>query len=143
MWLIEQKNPCAQGLGSHGFVTIATSDVRWVLGTVCVEGAEVNPAASRECYYDGERVMRSTLQLVIVGFSVAKKRWGGEGFQTKSKCLLQRYLLIDMQFVLLLEGAMMSQTASGANVELLQSLKRVIQSSLGRWENGHFNYCVP
>ena len=44
--------------------------------------------------------------------------------------LLQRYLLTDMQCVLLLEGAMMSQTASGANVELLQSLKRVMQSSL-------------
>ena len=34
------------------------------------------------------------------------------------------------QWVLLLAGAMMSHTASGENVELLQSRKRVIQSSL-------------
>ena len=35
-----------------------------------------------------------------------------------------------MQWVLLLAGAMMSHTASGENVELLQSRKRVMQSSL-------------
>ena len=32
MWLIEQKNPCAQGLGSQGFITVETSEVWWVLG---------------------------------------------------------------------------------------------------------------
>lgn len=62
-----------------------------------------------------------------------RRRSGGGGGVRDLNGLLQRYLLTDMQCVLLLEGAMMSQTASGANVELLQSLKRVMQSSLCMW----------